>query len=43
LTIDKLDNLVAEIPTKAAMLAEAFWPGEVAYETKTTTTSPIHY
>jgi L-threonylcarbamoyladenylate synthase len=25
-SIDKLDNLVAEIPTKAA-IAEAFWPG----------------
>lgn len=39
-SIDKLDNLVAEIPTKAAMLAEAFWPGSLTLVLKKKNTIP---
>ena len=39
-SIDRLNNIVAEIPTKAVMLAKAFWPGSLTLVLKKKNTIP---
>ena len=39
-SIDRLNNIVAEIPKKAVMLAEAFWPGSLTLVLKKKNTIP---